>query len=422
MADTGTQKRIVWTLAACTALALFGDTTLYAVLPAEYGLLAISAAQVGWLLSVNRLVRIPLNLMSGWLADRLGCRAPYIIGIAVGALSTAAYGLLRGFWPLLISRALWGLAWSLLTVAAYGLILDTSPSDNRGRNTSIYDSYSYFGGSVGMLLGGFLVDWLKLPRAMLVLSLFSATGVVMALTLPRVPSPSGRPDRAPRERLSLRTALRATWQGMVGADLRFWVIAALNFAHRFFFAGVFYSTFGFYLRQVTGDEAHLGAWVIGVASLTSLLLFARNVTTIITSPALGHLSDRLGDRGHVLILGEVLGVAGLAAFAGSTSPALIGAGVLLAAVAYGVVPPMLVAWLGDLTSAGSRGRHVGGYQTAGDLGSGLGPLVAYALLPMMGIQWVYGLSAAFLALTVPLILWARARAPRKGKALASEPA
>ncbi|NPV08198.1 MAG: MFS transporter [Anaerolineae bacterium] len=414
------RKRIVWTLALCTSLALFGDATLYAVLPAQYGLLAVSTAQVGWLLSVNRLVRLPLNLVSGWLADRLGCRGPYVIGVAVGALSTAAYGLLRGFWPLLISRALWGLAWSLLTVAAYGMILDASRADDRGRLTSIYASYSYFGGSVGMLLGGFLVDWLQLPRAMVALSLFSAIGVMGALTLPQTP-PAPRRTVEP-ERPSLGAAVRASWQGMVGADLRLWVIAALNFAHRFFFAGVFYSTFGLYLRQAVGEEAHLGAWVIGVASLTSLLLFARNVTTIVTSPALGHLSDRLGDRVRVLVLGEVLGVAGLAAFAGSTAPAYIGAGVLLAAVAYGVVPPLLVAWLGDLTRAGSRGRHVGGYQTAGDLGSGLGPLAAYAFLPLLGIRWVYGLSAAFLALTVPLILWARTRAAQAEKPLVSEPA
>lgn len=415
MPDVAHGRRILWTLTVCTALALFGDTTLYAVLPAEYGLLAISAVQVGWLLSVNRLVRLPLNLLSGWLADRLGSRTPYIAGVALGALSTAAYGLTRGFWPLLISRALWGVAWSLLSVAAYGMILDASRADNRGKYTSTYASYSYFGGSIGMLLGGFLVDWLQFPSAMMALSALSAIGVLTALTLPRVPRAPrpALPDAATRP--SLLVTLRAFLRGLVEADFRFWVIAALNFAHRFFFAGVFYATFGLYLRQVLGDEVRVGAWALGIASLTSVLLFARNVTTIVASPALGHVSDRLGSRLHILVLGEVLGVVGLMVFAGRPTPVFIAAGVLLAAVAYGVVPPMLMAWLGDLTQAGSRGRHVGGYQTAGDLGSGLGPLVAYALLPFIGILWVYGLSAVLLALTVPLIVWA-GRSGRMGAA------
>ncbi|NLT43694.1 MAG: MFS transporter [Anaerolineae bacterium] len=412
MSATAPARRIVWTLSLCTALALFGDTTLYAVLPAEYGLLAISAAQVGWLLSVNRLVRLPLNLVSGWLADRLGSRGPYIIGVAIGALSTASYGLTRGFWPLLVSRALWGVAWSLLSVAAYNLILEVSQADNRGRYTSIYASYSYFGGSVGMLLGGFLVDWIGLSQAMLALSAASGAGVLAALTLPRTPR-RPTPVDAERERPSLRRSLQASLRGMRQADPRLWVIAVLNFAHRFFFAGVFYATFGLYLRQALGDGVHLGDWAVGIASLTSLLLFARNVTTIVASPALGHLSDRLGSRRKVLVLGEVLGVVALLAFARSTDTLFIGAGVLLAAVAYGVVPPLLMAWLGDLTAAGSRGRHVGGYQTAGDLGSGLGPLAAYAVIPVLGIQWVYGLSGALLALTVPLIfLVGRARSAR----------
>jgi MFS family permease len=81
--------------------------------------------------------------------------------------------------------------------------------------------------------------------------------------------------------------------------------------------------------------------------------------------------------------------------------------VLFTAVAYGMVPPMLLSWMGDLTHTGKRGATVGGYQTMGDLGSGLGPLVAYALAAVWGLQTVYGLSALLLGLTVPLILRVR---------------
>ena len=100
----------------------------------------------------------------------------------------------------------------------------------------------------------------------------------------------------------------------------------------------------------------------------------------------------------------------LACLAVGGSPWVAGAGVLLAAMAYGVVPPMLVSWMGDLTRTGERGAIVGGYQTMGDLGSGLGPLVAYALAAAWGLPGVYGLSAALCALTVPLILLVRVRA------------
>ena len=32
--------RVTWTLAVCTALALFGDATMYAVLPSQYDTLS----------------------------------------------------------------------------------------------------------------------------------------------------------------------------------------------------------------------------------------------------------------------------------------------------------------------------------------------------------------------------------------------
>jgi len=140
------------------------------------------------------------------------------------------------------------------------------------------------------------------------------------------------------------------------------------------------------------------------------------VVTVLVGPGLGHLSDRLGDRTCVLLLGEVLGVAGLVCFALGGPVWLVGPGVLFTAIAYGVVPPLLVAWMGDLTDREGRGPIVGAYQTMGDLGSGLGPLIAYPLLAAIGLRSVYALSAGFLASTIPLILATRGQEPgRAGK-------
>ena len=409
MSSSHSALRVVWTLTLCTSLSLLGDSTLYAVLPSYYPAVGIGIVQVGWLLSMNRLVRPPLNMLSGWLSQRLGPRTPYIIGLTIGALSTLGYSLCRGFWPLLAMRALWGVAWALLAVSAYGLVLDVSTANTRGRLAGIYTSISYFGGSLGAMLGGFLVDALGFSRAMLILGTLSTMAGLAALTLPRAHhrrAPSRGEDAGP----TLDVRLRAWGRDLRHLDARLWLVLALSFAHRFVFSGVFYSTFGLYLQQTLGESLRLGAAVIGVASLTGTLLFLRNVVSVLVGPALGYLSDVLGDRTRVLILGEVLGMGALACLALGGSPWVAGAGVLLAAMAYGVVPPMLVSWMGDLTRTGERGTIVGGYQTTGDLGSGLGPLVAYALAALWSLPVVYGLSAALCGLTVPLILFVRARA------------
>ena len=399
--------RVVWTLTLCTSLSLLGDATLYAVLPSQYKAVGVTALQVGWLLSINRLVRPPLNMVSGWLSNRLGPKWPYVGGLVVGLLSTVGYGLGGGFWPFLAFRALWGLAWAFLAVAAYGMVLDVSTESTRGRLTGIYTPFSFFGGALGAMLGGFLVDALGFSQAMLILGGCTSLGCLGAPTLPR-----GQRGTRIRTVPSIRK-LGNMLQGLRLLDARLRLIAVLNFAHRFFFAGVFYSTFGLYLSRVLGEEVRLGGLVIGIASLTGVLMFVRNIVTVLVGPGLGYLSDRLGDRTRVLILGEALGVAGLACLALGGATWLVGIGVLLAAAAYGIVPPMLVSWMGDLTRSGQRGAIVGGYQTMGDLGSGLAPLVAYPLLTLLGTRPVYGLSAALLALTIPFILKARLRSELK---------
>ncbi|MCD6518511.1 MAG: MFS transporter [Anaerolineae bacterium] len=391
--------RIVWTLVLCTSLALLGDATLYAVLPSQYARVGITVLQVGWLLSINRLARIPLNLVSGWLANHLGAKKPYWVGLFLGALSTTGYGLVRGFWPLLFLRVGWGIAWALLAVAAYSLVLDVSQEENRGRLMGTYATFSYLGGALGSILGGALVDSLGFPGAMRILGALTFLACLFALTLPSSPSVRVEPMPLHRKLQSFRQSFQLNTSS--------WLIVLLNFGHRFFFAGIFYSTFGLYLQRTIGDRLSLGGRIWGIASLTATLLFLRNVITVLTGPSLGYISDRLRSRSSILILGEILGITALITLGATSSLWGLGLGVLTAAMAYGIIPPMLLAWIGDLSDAGKRGGLVGSYQTMGDLGSGLGPLVAYALTNKLGISNVYLISGVALVLSIPLILLAK---------------
>jgi MFS family permease len=403
-----TTMRVVWTLTWCTALSLLGDSTLYAVLPSYFDAVAITALQVGWLLSINRLVRLPLNLVSGWLIGRLGARAPYIAGLILGALSTLGYGLLHGFWPLLAVRALWGLAWALLAVSAYGQVLEVADETTRGRLVGMYVNLSYFGGALGAMLGGFLVDLLNFQHAMLILGGLSGLAWLVALALLPYHPVKARTKAVPVVKLRWQVLARSWVATLLRIDTRLWLILLLNFGHHFLFAGVFFATFGLYLRNTLGGSLQVGSLVLGVASLTATLLLMLNAVTVLAGPLLGYLSDLLGDRTRVLILGTVCGIGALLCLAIGRSLWLIVPGVLLTAVTYGVVPPMLLSWMGDLTRAGERGAIVGGYQTMGDLGSGLGPLAAYAVVAFCSLPTVYILCAVLLGITVPIILRVRA--------------
>jgi hypothetical protein len=65
-------NRVLTPLGIGLALSLLGDATLYAVLPspeiaAQAGL---SLVMVGFLLGINRLVRLVFNGFAGWVYDR----------------------------------------------------------------------------------------------------------------------------------------------------------------------------------------------------------------------------------------------------------------------------------------------------------------------------------------------------------------
>jgi MFS family permease len=71
----------------------------------------------------------------------------------------------------------------------------------------------------------------------------------------------------------------------------------------------------------------------------------------------------------------------------------------------GLLHPAIVVWTGDGAPPHLRGVVMGGLATAGDLGSAIGPLVAYALLEIAGLRAAYALCAALmLSALVPLAI------------------
>ena len=96
-------------------------------------------------------------------------------------------------------------------------------------------------------------------------------------------------------------------------------------------------------------------------------------------------------------------VVGLSLFA-LGAPLTILLGMPLVAIASGSNQGLSTAIVGDLSAEGRRGRQLGWLFTTGDLASAVGPLLAYALIPGLGLNWVY-LLAAGLFVTMLVIAW-----------------
>ena len=73
-------------------------------------------------------------------------------------------------------------------------------------------------------------------------------------------------------------------------------------------------------------------------------------------------------------------------------------GIAFGAIAGSSLQTLTTAVAGDAVDEAFRGRAIGLLHTSGDLGSALGPLSAYALLPWIGLTGVYIICAGLFLL------------------------
>jgi len=177
-----------------------------------------------------------------------------------------------------------------------------------------------------------------------------------------------------------------------------WVVAILQGINRFVYAGVVAATLALLVQeQILATDSRLAGPVIGVATLTGMLMAGRTVLSVVAAPLSGILSDKLGGRWPVTIAGLILGAISMLLLS-DRSPVSIFTGIVLGAVAAGGVQTLVTALTGDLANKNQRGRAIGLLHTAGDIGSAAGPLIAYGLLMWIGLPGVYVLCGVLLVL------------------------
>jgi MFS family permease len=168
--------------------------------------------------------------------------------------------------------------------------------------------------------------------------------------------------------------------------------------------GVAMSTMGLLLTERFGEQINLGSMTLGVSAAAGLALAGRAALVGLTGPLAGTLSDRYLGRRAVIAGGLAVGILGFAWLFFARTPAGIVAGIALGAVGVGAGLAALPAWAGDGTPAGRQAAVMGLFATAGDIGSMAGPVLAFGLLAVVDLRWVYLICAAVLLAGLAL-LW-----------------
>ena len=181
VADKATTRAHMWILViiAGAQLMVVLDTTIMIIaLPSAQHALGFSNTDRQWVVTAYTLAFGGFLLLGGRISDMVGPKRTLMIGVAGFALASAVGGASQTTLMLIGARGLQGLFGALLAPSVLSILTSTfSDPKERGRAFGIYATIAIAGSAFGLILGGFLtqyVDWrwclyVNLPIAGLVL-------------------------------------------------------------------------------------------------------------------------------------------------------------------------------------------------------------------------------------------------------------
>jgi EmrB/QacA subfamily drug resistance transporter len=163
-ADAGATSRKWWTLGAvcvATFMLLLDITVVNTALPAIQQDLGGSFTDLQWVIDAYALSLAALVLTAGSLADRLGRRRVFAIGLGVFAVASLLCALAPDPTFLNLARGLQGVGGAIMFAVSLALVAQEFPSGpERGMAMGIYGGTIGIAVAIGPLVGGLLTDGL----------------------------------------------------------------------------------------------------------------------------------------------------------------------------------------------------------------------------------------------------------------------
>src|SRR4051812_7291361 len=196
----GSPRGMVVALPCIAQFVIVLDVTIVAIaLPAMQADLGFSTTALGWVITAYTLVFGGCLLAAGRLADRIGRRRTFSLGLALFAAASLACGLAPGASFLLAARAVQGVGAALVSPAALALVTSARPEGReRARALGWWTAAAAGGGASGWVLGGVLsglLDWRWVFLVNVPLCTVAAALAPRVLQEWRVPSPARGPRR-----------------------------------------------------------------------------------------------------------------------------------------------------------------------------------------------------------------------------------
>ncbi|MEU6096251.1 MFS transporter [Streptomyces sp. NPDC047079] len=175
-------RRRWWILLVISLSMLMGvldGTIVNIALPSAQHVLGFSDADRQWVVTAYALAFGSLLLLGGRVADLVGQKVTFLVGLAGFAAASMVAGAANGFVMLVIARAVQGLFAALLAPSALSLLMTTfTDPRERAKAFTVAGSIAGAGGAVGLILGGVLTQYLDWRWTMYVNVVFAGVAFV----------------------------------------------------------------------------------------------------------------------------------------------------------------------------------------------------------------------------------------------------
>lgn len=393
-------RRTVVLILVCSALVSVGMGLQRTLVTLHLESTGLSAAQIGFYLSLWGIPRALMNVVGGRLVDRFSRKWNLALGQVVnGVLAYGLFALADTGPGVALARTVMGIGSSWFIVAAGSAIIDCVGPRERGLYLGLqkFASWAVLGLSAGAAVA--VSARFGYAGAFWVAAALAAAGVALVSFMeePRRhldAAPAGHPARPPGAGAGSSLAgLLVPYLGLGYVGI---VLKLVEDGVMVVFVPLLLSARGLGLP---GVSATLSAYTLVFASI---------------SPLGGRVSDLWG-RTRTLVLGCAIGAAGAAVTAAAGGLGGVIAGAMLLAVGFGIVFPVSELQSGEWAPPGLRGTAIGYWRMCRDLGSFLGPLAVGLATSALGVAGGGWALAVLIGLSVPAALL-RPAAARSGNA------
>lgn len=374
-----------------------GDSILYVILPSNYEFFKInsflgvdSGFWIGFILSINRFVRIFSNVFSVKIIKILGLRNSMFVATFAGSLSTLGYGLFKGVLLIVLMRIIWGFSYSIFRLSYY-LKVYSYEITNYGRHIGFCLSIQRLGSFIAVTLGVYISVKYGYFNVLLLLSLLLIPALFIVYNIKEI-------------NINSITKPSLSWNLLYIDQIKdirknILIISFFKFSSSFTSNGLAIATITPFLISINKNTFSYESIII----LAGIVVGFRWLADIMFGLIFGTLSDKFGRKSNIIISAITMLISIIIAVSNISFYVSVFCIILMFFISVSL-ETSLDALIGETAPEKEKSSIISRYSTWQDLGAAFGPILGFVIGSYFGISYGYIFSIILIFISLYLYL------------------